>query len=198
MNPLRAIRTGLWAAAVVAAVLAMAVWLGWWQETSRNDRLINNRSFQMSDYTGRSVMNADFEGKPSLMFFGFLSCPEICPTTLAEISRWLNDLGADADRLNVLFVTVVPKRDIPGEFAAYLSSFDPHIRGPSGTAAQLRAMSRNYGFFYAETPMADGDYTMQHTSSVFLLDANLQLVTTIDYHEDRKVVMPKLRRLLAS
>src|SRR3954467_156734 len=91
--------------------------------------------FNLVDQKGRPVSQNDLLGKPTVMFFGFTYCPEVCPTTLAAITLWMEHLGKDADKLNVVYVTVDPERDTPEQMALYLSSFDPRIRGLTGTTA---------------------------------------------------------------
>lgn len=151
--------------------------------------------FSLVDDDGRRVSEADFRGKPTVMFFGFTFCPEVCPTTLAELTADLAGLGPAADDLNVVFVSVDPERDTPEVLRGYLASFDPRIRGLMGTADEVAATAKAYAVFHRKVPLEGGDYTMDHTSSTFLMDAEGRFVGTISYGEDPKVAFAELKRL---
>ncbi|MDG4574506.1 MAG: SCO family protein [Defluviicoccus sp.] len=203
---LRRIRYVLWSAVGIAGFVAIAVMLGWWTVDGPGARATRNAapasiaeiggSFTMTDHRGRTVTDRDIRGKPTMMFFGFTSCPDVCPTTLSDMAGWLEELGPAADGLNVVFVSVDPARDTVEQMAAYLSLFDPRILGLTGTPAQLEAMARNYRFYYRRVPLDGGGYTMDHTAMVYLLNQDGRFASTIDYHEDRQTALPKLRRLL--
>ena len=135
-------------------------------------------------------------GRPAVVFFGFTYCPEVCPTTLADLTTWLGELGPDADRLRVFFITVDPARDTPGELAKYLSSFDPRIRGLTGNAADIDGVAKAFGIYYQRIEI-EGGYTMDHTASVLLLDASGRFAGTISYQEQKAVAVAKLKRLAA-
>ena len=106
------------------------------------------------------------------MFFGFTHCPEVCPTALFDISEILSKLGPDADKVNALFITVDPERDTPAVLKDYLSSFNPRLIGVGGDAEQLAAVAKAYRVYYKKVPLKDGDYTMDHTAIVYLMDKN--------------------------
>ena len=152
--------------------------------------------FQLTDHEGRAVDEGAMLGKPALVFFGFTYCPDVCPTTLTAMSALLGRLGDDGDRLGVFFVTVDPERDTPAALKAYLSSFDPRIRGLTGEAAQIKALARPLGVYFAKVESGGGTYTMDHTASVFLLDAEGRFRATIAYGEDAAVAEEKVRLLL--
>src|SRR5262249_39394385 len=126
--------------------------------------------FRLTDQNGGAVTEQDFKGKTFLVFFGFTHCPEGCPTVLYEISQILEKLGKDADRPAALFITLDPERDTPESMKEYLASFDPHIRGLTGDAAALAAVAKAYRVYYKKVPLAGGDYTMDHTAIVYLMD----------------------------
>lgn len=153
-------------------------------------------AFQLTDHEGRAVDQTAVLGKPALVFFGFTYCPDVCPTTLTAMSALLGRLGRDGDRLGVFFVTVDPDRDTPAALKAYLSSFDPRIRGLTGSEAQIKAMARPLGVYFAKADGGAGSYTMDHTASVFLLDAQGRFRGTIAYGEDAAVAEDKVRLLL--
>ena len=117
-------------------------------------------AFAMTEMTGRPMTDADLRGRPTALFFGFTRCPASCPVTLQVLTTVLGRMGADADRLNVVFVTVDPERDTPEALRDYLGSFDPRIRGVTGTPAQLAAMAAAFKVQYRRVPLDGGDYTM--------------------------------------
>jgi protein SCO1/2 len=126
--------------------------------------------FKLVNQDGRTVTDQDFKGKPFLVFFGFTHCPEICPTTLFEISEVLRKLGPDADRTHALFITVDPEQDTPKALKDYLSSFDPHLSGLTGDADAIAAVAKSYRAVYRKVPLEQGGYTMDHTALVYLMD----------------------------
>jgi protein SCO1 len=152
--------------------------------------------FALVDHHGETVTERNFLGKPMLVFFGYTFCPDVCPTTLFELSTQLKELGEEADRLNVLFITVDPERDTPDKLALYLSSFDPHITGLSGPERNIKAAMAAYRAFARKVPTADGEYTMDHTAIVYMMDSTGQFADRIDYQESEATVRAKIRRLL--
>ena len=126
--------------------------------------------FKLTDQNGRTVTEQDMKGRPYLVFFGFTHCPDICPTTLFDISEVLRKLGADADRAGALFITVDPERDTPQAMKTYLSSFDPHLRGLTGDQAAVDAAVKAYRAYAKKVPTSEGGYTMDHTALVYLMD----------------------------
>ena len=148
--------------------------------------------FAMADLDGRPVSQADLLGKPTALFFGFTQCPEVCPTTLATLSGALGRMGKDADRLNVVFVTLDPERDTPDSLRDYLAAFDPRIRAFVGTPDQVARMADTYHVAYRRVPLKDGDYTMEHSATVALFDKTGRMVGEIGYGEDENRALSKL------
>ena len=132
--------------------------------------------FKLTDQNGKPITDRDLKGRPFLVFFGFTHCPEVCPTALFDISEILNKLGPDADKVNALFITVDPERDTPAVLKDYLSSFNPRLIGVGGDADALAAVAKAYRVYYKKVPLKDGDYTMDHTAIVYLMDKNGQFV----------------------
>jgi protein SCO1/2 len=128
--------------------------------------------FTLTDQNGKTVTDANFKGEPFLVFFGFTHCPDVCPTTLYEMSEVLKRLGPDAQKTAALFVTVDPERDTPEKMKQYVSSFHPRIFGLTGTQAQIDAIKKEYRVYSKKVPTKDGDYTMDHTAVVYLMDKN--------------------------
>ena len=132
--------------------------------------------FQLVDQDGKTVSDADMKGRPFLVFFGYTHCPDVCPTTLFEMSQMLHALGPDAGRIGALFITVDPERDTPAVLKDYLASFDPHLRGLTGGPAAVDAALKAYRVYAKKFPLKDGDYTMDHTAAVYLMDKNGRFV----------------------
>ncbi len=150
--------------------------------------------FHLVDQNGKTVTNDDFKGHPFLVFFGFTNCPEICPTTLFDISEVLNKLGPDADKVNALFVTVDPERDTPEKLKDYLSSFNPHLIGLGGDPAALAAVAKAYRVYYKKVPQDGGSYTMDHTAIVYLMDKQGSFVAPFNLKRRPEDAAADLRR----
>lgn len=135
--------------------------------------------FALTAGDGRIVTERDVRGAPHLVFFGFTHCPDVCPTTLAQVSDVLDalgDKGRGANPVRAYFVSVDPERDTPEVMRTYLGSFDSRIVGLSGDPARVAAMARAYRVYAKKVPLKDGDYTMEHTSLVYLMDAEDRFV----------------------
>jgi protein SCO1 len=132
--------------------------------------------FTLIDQDGRTVTDRAFLGKPHLVFFGFTHCPDICPTKLFEISEALRATGEKGRNLRALFITVDPERDRPDVLKGYLASFDERIVGLTGAPAAIEDTVRAYRGFARKVPTKDGDYTMEHTALVYLMDKNGRFV----------------------
>ena len=153
--------------------------------------------FTLVDTEGRPVTDRDLLGRPSAVFFGFTYCPEVCPTTLGALTAAMQALGPDADRLNVVFISVDPKRDTPEQLKLYLSSFDPRIRAFTGTPETVAQAASAYRIYYRKVPVEGGAYTMDHTSTLLLFDRDGGFVEPVSYGESVAVVTDRLRRLIA-
>lgn len=128
--------------------------------------------FTLTTQDGKPLSDTDLKGAPFLVFFGFTRCPDICPTKLFEISEVLRAAGDDAKAKNLkaLFITVDPERDTPETMKNYLGSFDPRIIGLSGDRTAIDAVIKSYRAYAKKVPLKDGDYTMDHTALVYLMD----------------------------
>ena len=151
--------------------------------------------FTLVDDTGATVTQRTIAGKPYVLYFGYTFCPDVCPTTLLDLSRWIQKLGPDADKLNYVFVTVDAERDTPKLMHDYLSSFDKHIRGFTGTPQQIATIAKAYRVFYKKVPTDDGSYTMDHSAIIYLMGADDQFVTVIPYQEEDAAALAKLKSL---
>jgi protein SCO1 len=152
--------------------------------------------FRLVDQDGRTVTDRDFRGKSILVFFGFTHCPDVCPTTLFDISEVMRNLGSDADRTAALFITVDPERDTPAVMKDYMASFDPHIRSLSGDEASLAAVAKEYRVYYKKVPLEGGDYTMDHTAIVYLMDKDGRFVAPFSMKRTAEAAAADLRKRL--
>ena len=155
-------------------------------------------SFELTDHTGRPFSSTMLAGQPYAVFFGFTHCPDVCPTTLLEMSNNLQRLGADADRLRIVFVTVDPEQDTPELLRQYLSSFDPRIIGLTGSAQQIAAAAKGWNAFHNKIPESDGTYTIVHSAYVYLMDRGNRLAGTLGFKDTEEEQVAKLRALIGS
>lgn len=154
--------------------------------------------FELVDDNGEPVSDKQLAGKPFAMYFGYTFCPEVCPTTLLDLSRWIKNLGSDADKLNYVFVSIDPERDTPKLLHTYLSSFDPHIRGFTGTTEQIAKIAREYRVYYKKIPTDNGSYVMDHSSIMYLMGPDGKMVSAIAYQEDDASALKKLRNIVTT
>ena len=152
--------------------------------------------FTMTDQNGRTVSDATLRGKPYAIFFGFTRCPDVCPTTLARMAQLRRTLGPDGDRINIVFVSLDPEHDKAKDIGTYVAMFETPIIGLTGTPDQIARIVRAFHVYYRKVPLAGGDYTIDHTASVFLMDTDGAFVTTIDHAESQEMAVAKMRRLL--
>jgi protein SCO1 len=152
--------------------------------------------FRLTDQNGRTVTEQDLTGRPFLVFFGFTHCPDVCPTTLSDVSGIMGKLGPDADRVGALFITVDPERDTPDKLKDYLANFDPHLKGLTGDPAAIAAVAKSYRVYMKKVPLDSGDYTMDHTALVYLMDKQGQFVAPFNLKRRPEDAAADLRRYL--
>jgi protein SCO1 len=152
--------------------------------------------FKLTDQNGQTVTEQDMKGRPFLVFFGFTHCPDVCPTTLFEVSQIFRALGPDADRVRALFITVDPERDTPALMKDYLSSFDPHMAGLTGDPAAVAAVAKAYRVYYKKVPLDQGGYTMDHTAIIYLMDKEGRFVAPFSLKRTTEAAAADLRRYL--
>jgi protein SCO1/2 len=152
--------------------------------------------FQLTDQAGRTVTEKNLLGRPTLIFFGFTHCPDVCPTSLFEISEVLRAMGKDADRVNAYFVSVDPERDTRAAMKDYLSSFDPHLQGLTGDAQAVAKVISDYRVYARKVPLKDGDYTMDHTALIYLMDRDGRFVSPFNLKRTPEQAAADLKRYL--
>src|SRR5260221_4870085 len=152
--------------------------------------------FQLTDQAGRTVTDQNLKGRPTLIFFGFTHCPDVCPTSLFEISEVLKAMGKDADRVNALFVSVDPERDTAAAMKDYLSSFDPHLKGLTGNPESVAQVLSAYRVYSKNVLLNDGDYTMHHTALIYLMDRDGRLVSPFNLKRTPEEAAVDLKRYL--
>ncbi len=126
--------------------------------------------FKLTGVDGQPITNETFKGKPYLVFFGYTHCPDVCPTTLFELSQVMQALGKNADRTAALYISVDPERDTPAVMKDYLSNFDPHLVGATGDLKSVEAVEKLFRVYAKKVPTKDGDYSMDHSAVIYLMD----------------------------
>lgn len=198
---LRTVRMALWGLVALAAGVAAYLFVeGRSAPTSPAQSYASaiGGPFVLTDPAGKPVSNETLKGKPFAIFFGFTRCPDVCPTTLNRMAALRKQLGADGDKFNIVFVSVDPGHDKPADIGSYVALFGTPIIGLTGSDAQIARAVKAYHVFYERVPQPGGDYTIDHTVTVFLMGRQGEFVTTIDHQEGQDVALAKLKRLIAA
>jgi cytochrome oxidase Cu insertion factor (SCO1/SenC/PrrC family) len=154
--------------------------------------------FSLTDHNGRRVTEKDFLGKPMLVFFGFTFCPDICPSGLQVIAAAIDKLGPKAERIVPLFITIDPERDTPEQLKSYLASFHPRLVGLSGTVAEITDVAKKYRVYFKKVKdeKSSADYTMDHSTIVYLMDAKGKFVAHFSHSTSADKLAEGLGKLL--
>lgn len=197
VTALRRLRLALWT--LVGAAALAALWFGVVQPRMQTDitASLGRGDYRLETTEGAPFTEASLRGAPSAVFFGFTHCPDVCPTTLADIQTWKQELGPDGDRLRVFFVTVDPARDTAGALRDYVS-WVPGVVGVTGSEAEMAKAIRAFRIYANRVPLEGGDYTMDHTAYVMLFDGRGRFDQVVDYQEPLDRALGKLRRLLGA
>lgn len=201
---LKFFRWGLWATVALAAValIMLSDRTPAPQIASLPGAVKIGGPFKLTSHTGDAFDSRNLAGKPYMVFFGFTHCPDICPTTLLDITNQIKDLGDRAKDLKTLFITVDPERDTPEHLSNYLASFDKSIIGLTGSAADIKEVATSFRAMYEKVPAEDSanavDYSMNHTATVYLMDRTGRFSGTLSFEEKANVRAKKLERLLGS
>ncbi len=183
---------------LVGILVLMAAGIGWltfdWYRARTSGEPYGG-AFTAVDYDNQPITEAAFRGHPTALFFGFTHCPEVCPTTLYEMNGWLAKLGDEGKDIRAYFISIDPERDSPELLKSYVSNVSDRIVGITGEPDKIAAMAKAFGIFARKVPLEGGDYTMDHTASVLLLDRAGAFSGTIAYGENPDTAIEKLRRL---
>lgn len=152
--------------------------------------------FELVNQDGVKVTEEIFKNRNHALFFGFTNCPDICPTTLLDVSGWLKNLGDDGDKVDFYFITVDPERDTAEFLNDYVSAFDERITGLTGTPEEIAKVVSSYKVYSQRVALDDDDYTMDHSAFVMLFNRDGQFKGTIAYNEAKDTALAKLRRLI--
>ena len=147
------------------------------------------------DHYGKPFKNSTLKNKPSLLFFGFTNCPEICPTTLAELSEITREVTSSIDEINIIFVTLDPKRDNIQHLKDYILYFDGNIIGVTGDKIEIKKFAENWGVFYETVKTSNNNYTLNHTATVFMIDELGNFRGTISWGENENSKIQKINKL---
>jgi protein SCO1/2 len=193
------LKAGIWVAIATLFLVTLGV-LGWQYAVQGTDRSLTaglhlGTDFTLVDHNGEPITQAAFEGRPTLLYFGFTRCPEVCPTTLYEMAGWLEALGEEGRDLQAFFISVDPERDTPEIMKGYAEAFTDRVVGITGDPDEISRVVAAWHVYAAKIPTEDGDYTMDHTASVFLVDRHGAFKGTIAYGEDAGTAIAKLKRL---
>lgn len=152
--------------------------------------------FKLIDQNNKPITDADLKGKPYVVFFGYTHCPDVCPTTLFEMSEVLRAMGKDAGGVNAVFITVDPERDTPTALKDYLSAFDPHLTGATGSAEAVAAVEKEFRVYSKKVPTENGDYSMDHSAVVYLMDKDGRFVAPFNLKRKPEEAAADLRKYL--
>ncbi len=204
-NAAGAVRKLLWLMAAVAALLGALLYLGLEKSGAEKPATATaalpfGGPFELTRSDGAILTDKTLAGRPYAIFFGFTRCPDVCPTTLSRLALLRKKLGADGDKFDIVFVSVDPERDKPADIGAYTELFGTPIIAATGTEAQLAQIRKGFGVYVKKVPLdptkPDGDYTIDHTAGIFLMDAKGRLSSIIDHHEAEATALDKLRMLV--
>ena len=154
-------------------------------------------AFQLTNQDGKTVSDSDYRGKYMLVYFGYTYCPDMCPTGLQSIGRAIDGLGADAEKVGAMFITIDPARDTVEKLKTYMSSFNPKIEGLTGTGQQIAAAASAYQVYYAKgEQVEDNEYVMDHSSLIYLMNTDGSFITTFPEDADAAAIVDAIRNQL--
>jgi protein SCO1/2 len=154
------------------------------------------RNFKLTDHNGKTRTLDDFKDKVVAVFFGYIFCPDVCPTTMGDLALVMKELGADAARVQVLFITVDPERDTPELLAKYVPGFHPSFLGLYGDAEATQRTAKDFKIFYQKQPMSGGGYTMDHSAGTYIYDTSGRLRLFAAYGQGAQKLLHDIRVLL--
>lgn len=191
LNPLVMLSGGI-AAVFLAGLIGVMVWVA--ADTPRSAPF--DAKFSLIDDRGKKVDENIFKGSPSLVYFGYTHCPEVCPTTLLDVAGWLKELGPDGNRLKAYFFTIDPERDTPEVMHSYVTAITDRITGITGSEAEMQKVTRGWMIHATKLPGNDADYHMSHTTSLMLIGADGRLKGMLPYGASTEEALEKIRTSL--
>jgi protein SCO1 len=155
-------------------------------------------AFQLTDDEGKAVTAADYRGKVTLLYFGYTHCPDVCPLTMAHLHVVMQQLGKLADGVRILFVSVDPNRDTPAALHEYVTAFDPHAVGLTGSPAEIEALTKRYRAAFTREPgKSDGSYDVSHSSGIYVFDSHGKATVLATPDDSQDKLVHDLRLLLS-
>ena len=164
-------------------------------QKSFQKKFVIEEAFSLADHNNNKISEKSLLGHPSIIFFGFTHCPEICPTTLYDISRWKSIIGKSADIIKTYFITLDPRRDTQLVLKNYLSNFD-NVLGITGEEIQIINFAKSWGIYRKVVPVDNTEYSLDHTATIFLINENSTLNGTIAFGENEEVAVQKIKNLI--
>lgn len=199
MNNLGKVRVALWA--LVALALAGFAYLQFRPKPLPQPEQSYASSvggpFTLTAADGSTVTERSLQGRPYALFFGFTRCPDVCPTTLARLAKLRGQMGDEGKKLQIVFVSVDPESDTPADIGQYTSLFGTPIVGLTGTPEQIAKIAKAFHIYFAKVPQESGNYTVDHSATVFLMDGQGRFQSTLDLKESDAAALAKLKRLVA-
>ncbi|GBD42917.1 SCO1 protein [bacterium HR40] len=198
----RSVLAVLWLLVLIAILAALGSWWflarpsGEGEPAGREERGEVGGPFQLTDHTGRRVSDAEFRGRWLLLFFGYTSCPDVCPTALGTAAVAMEELGPLAERLQPMFVTLDPERDTPDVLAAYVAQFHPAILGLTGTPDEIASVAKAYRVFYRKAVPEGGkesDYLLDHSAYLYLVDPEGKFVRVFTHTQSAEDIAQAIR-----
>ncbi|GHA26249.1 electron transporter SCO1/SenC [Devosia pacifica] len=189
------IRIALWGGVVAVAAIGILAWAMRPEPSAAIERY-GAGDYELVTQNGEPVDDSMFVGHPSAVFFGFTHCPDVCPTTLAEMTMWFERLGEEAEDLDAYFITVDPERDTPQVLGDYVGAVSDDVIGVTGDPDEIDKIVDAFSVLAERVPLDGGGYTMNHTASVFLLNSDGEFEGTIAYQENMDTAVGKLRNLI--
>jgi len=153
--------------------------------------------FRLVDQNGKTVTNADLKGEWSLVYFGYTHCPDACPTALNDIAIALDELGPKRDAVRPVFITVDPERDTSEVLKSYVTAFDAPILALTGTPEEIAQAAKGYRVYYAKHPEAGGDYSMDHSSVIYVMDPEGRFTASFTHENSPEEIAERLKKLLS-
>lgn len=186
--------------AVALGLVVRALWLdpraGGGRDGSVTGTALVGGPFELTDQDGKRVSDTQFRGKLMLVFFGYIFCPDVCPTTLLDVGQALEKLGKDAGQVQPIFITIDPERDTPAAMKDFLGNFDPRVIGLTGTPSEIQAAAKAYRVYYAKAAGKERDYLMDHSVFIYLMDRDGKYVTHFTNKQRADEIAAAIRKFL--